>query len=726
MRLTQLHVTNYRALRDVQIPLSRFACLIGENNSGKSSVLQALSLFFSGSRLTDLYFFDPSKPIRIAVTFEDITDADLARLPDERHRAQLAQIIKNGRLVLVRKYDTSGKSSLLYEGFVPKDPRFAPNNIEGLMRGGRPGKEFMTKILETFPELEGQIDTSANQEKVKQKIQELADRLPESEKTLVDQELPTGLDKSIGQKMLPDVIYIPAVKDLADDVKTKEGSSFGKILNILLQVIEPQLPEAQRLSAELNAKLNRIAHIDGTVEDSRLDAIKLIESTIEQHVRRNFLNAKLLISIPPPELKTILGSAAIIVDDGIEGPIDSKGDGLRRAVVFAILRAYVELRVKLLGSAVADGTTGQTDQSESSLQAVPVSYILLFEEPELFLYPKAQQILFDALKIFAQEHHVLVTTHSPLFFGAGATETFVKLRKVSDALVASKPFTQAQPIDLSDITIKDQFQMICFENNNAAFFADTVVLVEGDSEYLLMPHIARTLDPSWDVARLPVVFARITGKGNIRRYRAFFKRFGVRVAVIADLDILVHGFEHIEPDERLKKARGDLLSKLDQMITDLREPSTDAAKKAHSSGELRSLWKNVLQRSAQYEANKCTFEELKNAMNQFLAWQRKDDRLSVLKTSTDPDLVKLKHDLLDMLRQVDVYVLERGSIEDYYPQDIHGDDKPSLAHQFCATVTTREAVLACCGEQIVVRDGVEERIKEFEAIFQNIFAGIAT
>ena len=56
-----------------------------------------------------------------------------------------------------------------------------------------------------------------------------------------------------------------------------------------------------------------------------------------------------------------------------------------------------------------------------------------------------------------------------------------------------------------------------------------------------MPHIARTLDPSWDLAQVPILFVRITGKGNIRRYRDFFARFGVRVPVIADLDLLVNG-----------------------------------------------------------------------------------------------------------------------------------------------------------------------------------------
>jgi putative ATP-dependent endonuclease of OLD family len=91
------------------------------------------------------------------------------------------------------------------------------------------------------------------------------------------------------------------------------------------------------------------------------------------------------------------------------------------------------------------------------------SYLLLFEEPELFLHPKAQHILFDALRVFAKEHHVLVTTHSPMFFGPGATETFVKLRKVSDiALAPRKPFTQVQPVSLSEMNAKDQFQIICF------------------------------------------------------------------------------------------------------------------------------------------------------------------------------------------------------------------------------------------------------------------------
>ena len=356
------------------------------------------------------------------------------------------------------------------------------------------------------------------------------------------------------------------------------------------------------------------------------------------------------------------------------------------------------------------------------MEPAPASHLLLFEEPELFLHPKAQHILFDALRVFAKEHHVLVTTHSPMFFGPSATETFIKLRKMSDAAIAPRPFTQVQPVDLSDMTAKDQFQIICFENNNAAFFADTVVLVEGDSDYLLMPHIARTLDSSWDVARGPVLFARITGKGNIRRYREFFTRFGVRVPVIADLDLLVNGFEHIGPDAAVKTARDSLITKVDELIVpDANGPSANDARDAYNSGELRGLWKMVTEYQAKLKAGTCTQEDHDTAVEAFFAWQRKSDRLAIIKTSADARMLQFKHRLLEMLRAVDVYVLERGAIEEYYPDTITGADKPSRAQDFCRKVATRDEILACCGELTFERDGASTQEKEFNLIFRNIF-----
>jgi len=311
-----------------------------------------------------------------------------------------------------------------------------------------------------------------------------------------------------------------------------------------------------------------------------------------------------------------------------------------------------------------------------------------------------------------------------MFFGPAATETFVKLRKASDETIAPRPFTQVQPVDMSDMTAKDQFQIICFENNNAAFFAETVVLVEGDSDYLLMPHIAKTLNPAWDVARVPVLFARITGKGNIRRYRDFFIRFGVRVPVIADLDLLVNGFDHICPSDELKNARKNLLDKVDELVVPEEDgPSAKEAKNAHASGELRGLWRRVRESQAKLATGECTQEQHDEAVEAFFAWQRKPERLDVLQNSDDGQMIELKHRLLEMLRSDDIYVLERGAIEQYYPDTISGKDKPSRARDFCAKVTTTQAILECCGEQPTTVSGEVVSEKEFNLIFGGIFEG---
>ena len=345
MRMTKLTISNYRALRDVSIPLSHFGCLIGENNSGKSSFLQALSLFFSGSKLSSKDYFDESRPIRIEIVFENIEDADLARLVEE-HRTRVSGILKDGRLVLVRSYGTDGKSSLLYNMLMPTDERFSSDSLGKVLKGQRPGPGFVEKISNEFPEIKDIIDTTMNQEAMRQKIQDLADSLPDDQKVATDIPLPTGIDKSI-IPMLPDPIYIPAVKDLADDIKTTESTPFGKILAILLRAVETKLPDAQKLFEELNSKLNRVQQADGTLIDDRLEEVKLIESTVEKYVRDSFADVALRITIPPPELKTVFSSARIYANDGVDGLIETKGDGLRRAIVFSILRSYVELNTKL-------------------------------------------------------------------------------------------------------------------------------------------------------------------------------------------------------------------------------------------------------------------------------------------------------------------------------------------------------------------------------------------
>ncbi len=711
MKITHLRVENYKGLREIDIPLSRFSCLIGENNAGKSSVLQALALFFSGTALSKGHYFDASRPVRIAVSLGEIVAADINRLAEE-HRSKITAIVKNDALTLVRLYGADGKSTLKYRKLLPNEARFADDAISELVKGKRAGQPFVTAVTQVFPELNDVVTAAMNQGEIKDKIQALADSLPDNQKSPADVDLPTGIDKSVSA-MLPEPIYIPAVKDLKDDVKTTESTPFGKVLGILLKAIEPLLAEERTLFAQLNAKLNRVTQADGSETDERLTPVKTIESTVERFVQDSFKAVKLRITVPPPELKAVLSSAVIFANDGVDGPIDTKGDGLRRAIVFAILRSYVELN-----------KTGLIAPDQPAPAADDAGHLLLFEEPELYLHPRAQQILFDALGTFSQRHPVVVTTHSPVFFGPQSTTTFVKMRKRADAAISPKPFAVVHPIELGDTTARDQFQIICYENNNIAFFAETVVLVEGDSDYIVFPHLARVVNAAWDCSQLPIRFARIGGKSNIRRYRDFFRRFETRVIVITDLDFLLGGeFTQIDPSEPLKAQRSELLAAVDAVIQEnggVVEPNAARIADAQRRTELRGLWQRARNLKAQHLAGQASLEDLMSAVDDFFAWERYWARRDTLMQCPTPQLLADKRALLAALRAMGVCVLERGSIDDYYPAHVTGDSKPARAQSFCNAVLRREDADALCDANYSIQNGAP--ISEWRALLEPIFS----
>lgn len=668
------------------MPLSDFVCLTGANNTGKSSVLQALSLFLSPTKLESHHYFDSSKEITIAVMFTEISEADLARF-NEEPRERLRALMHDNALELTRRFTFEGETELGYYAQLPKAKNYSKEVVEASFKGKNTKVEVRATIAMLFPDKADQIPADITSQKgAKALIEKWGSELPEGEKELRFKPIPTGADFSINP-LFPDDIYIPAVKDLKDDVSVKQGSSFGKVLGILMGKIEAKLSEEAGLFEKLRGKLTRVQK-EGVVEDARLEEIKEIESTIQSFVRETFASVDLELDIPPPELRTVLSTARIFINDGTKGPIDFKGDGLRRAVVFSILRTYVALVARKAPPDLVP-IAGQVKPSDRG-------YILMFEEPELFLHPDAQRVLFDALRVFSNDHHVVVTTHSPLFLSPG-TATFVRLGKEKSA-DCPKPFAVATPVNLTDLEPKDEFQLICFENNNAAFFAKKVVLVEGDSDVIAFPHIAVTLNGNWSCSKNSIVFVQVKGKGSIRRYRKFFGRFGLPAYVIADLDVLIRDFDKVDPSPEQQAMRTTLIAAVDQSIPDEPpDPNGKMLKDAQGKGSLKVLWSKAKEAKVTFDADNTKFPALDAAIREFFDWERKESRLTALQNPPNAEIAGRLLELLASLRSDGVFVLIKGAIEDYYPAGVvTGPDKPSKAQCYRNTVTTRDQVLANC------------------------------
>lgn len=701
MKLTKVLIENFRAHTRTELPLSNFGCLIGENNAGKSSVLHALHFAIKGAppnKLVEADFNDVKKPIRVELVLDEIDDHDLARISDTAHRHSIENVLTNGQLILVRTATHGAKitTTLQRMKLQPTDNRWSLEDLNNAITGKK-NPQLRESAVAQLPELDEVLEDKPTLTAIRAKREELIEALPAKEMKLQETALPTGISTGL-TPLLPEVIYIEAVKDASAEVKTTDAATFGKLLKILLDEVADQFGEIEKEFQKIQRKLSRHTAPDGSSQDTRLEQVKFIESTIEGFVQESFPGVALRMDVPAPELRTILSSAELQIHDGHEGPISSKGDGLKRTVAFAILRAYTALR------------EGGFEAGSPETKTRP-SYLLLFEEPELYLHPRAQRQLFDALANFSIDHPVMVTTHSPTFFDADSTATFAKLRK----LEAPETGVHAVSIDLKgQISNRDAFQLICHENNEAALFARVVVLVEGDSDVLVFPHLAKLLNSDWDHVEQNIVFIRTGGKGSISRYRKFFAHFGIDVHAIADLDALVDGFHHLSVTTEAKNLQEALSNHVATLLPAVAiPPNSDKVKSIAGNRNARELWGEAQAEFAAWTPDVSLEEtgKLQDLLTQIFDLARTPEKISILQAD---DSTTAGH-LDAVLRQLSterVHVLRRGDLETYYGGVTAKSEKIDAATKLRAATPTLELFLERHGKnRELVRIELETLLK---------------
>ena len=119
--------------------------------------------------------------------------------------------------------------------------------------------------------------------------------------------MPTGIENSIA-KFLPEPIYIAAVKDLKDDVKSKESATFGKLLGILMRFLESSkhFETISKSFTELHSLLNVVREAE-QVTDNRIDKLQNIEKQIGTFLKENFPKSTVEIDIPKIHLRSKFG-----------------------------------------------------------------------------------------------------------------------------------------------------------------------------------------------------------------------------------------------------------------------------------------------------------------------------------------------------------------------------------------------------------------------------------
>ncbi|PHS16416.1 MAG: ATP-dependent endonuclease [Kangiella sp.] len=709
MKISELSIKNFKGLREETFSPKSFSCLVGENNAGKSTVLQALVYALNRPKnIPASMFYDENQAIIFKLKFEEVTVGDLNRLKPE-HKKKMEPLVYGGELTLTAKYINTEGVELFVAKLVPVDEGLREDVIKANFTGVRSAAQARAVIQVNYPEYIEELPDYVTPAQAKEFLNQKIAELSPDQFEYIDTTLPSGIPSSISA-LIPEPIYIPAVKNFEDDLKTTQSTSFGRLMGLLMEDLSSDLQDINDTLLDLKKRLNRYVDDNGDMQDQRLPKVVELESTIEGFLSENFPNISVDLEIPPPEIKTILNTAKIYIDDGSRDLIENKGDGVKRSLTFSLLRAYVEI----LSRRNAE-VTNEVLEDENAQEVLEKPLIFLFEEPELYLHPKAQRILFSTLAAISNDFQTVITTHSPLFFEPGVTAQFVRVAKEA---AEPKPIGKLYPVDFDiDQENLNTFRMAKFDHSEAAFFSNHIVLYEGESDDFFFRHMAKTLKHEWSFDDKNIALVEVGGKGNFSKFRKFFKSFGLKVSILCDLDVLVKDFQHLGASEETTVQKGQLLQTLNRRVDELDITAQLTGKRVKKQCK-NPRWIEKYEAAKQVisqvtEVGNATAEQIE-LFNSLFLWEADEAKYTVL---TSDDEVKIEVvALLDQLRSEGIYVLSKGAIEEYYPAEITMNiSKPERALKVIEHVTTREFALALSSPL------VEGRVSEFEEIFSSIF-----
>ncbi len=544
MLIREVHVKNFRSILDESLPCDSLTALVGRNGSGKSSFLSAVELFYDhAAKVTteDFYSEDTSQDIEIAVTFADLSD-DAKEL--------FSAYLDSDVLTVVRVFSLAeGRKSGTYHGMRLQNPDFTCVRNAGGNSNIR-AKYNEIRNLEKYSALPT-ASSAANA------LKALADWEIENIEQcsrMRDEGQFFGFTQ-VGQGYLgrhTRYIRVPAVRDAQEDATEKRGSCVTEIMDLVVRSVLANRKDLADFKQRTQSEYKEI------IDPERLTELTSLQSELSNTLRSYAPDASVLmnwsevadISIPLPQAQVKL------LEDGYQSAVERTGHGLQRAFIVTMLQHLVAARSVETSS---ESDASSDDESQENRETQLPSLVLAIEEPELYQHPSRQRHLASVLLDLAagtipgvaQNTQVVYTTHSPLFVGLDRFSQIRVLRKITDGNGKAKA-TRLKTADMDAVaeelwkahgsqgnkytgeTLRPRLQAVMTPWMNEGFFADTVVLVEGEDDRAAILGMAKFMGYDFDSSGITVV--PCFGKTNLDRPLIIFRHLEIPVYVIWDGD----------------------------------------------------------------------------------------------------------------------------------------------------------------------------------------------
>lgn len=513
MRIETIKIENWRSINHLTASLNDLAVIIGQNNHGKSNIISALLFFFGKIKPDKQDFLDTELQAFVELKFIEL---------DESDRTTFKKYLSNDNSITVRKLLQSDLK-FSYHGYfeLPNEEWLNPANAGNYISRDSISE---TPLVDFVPE-NGRI-TKALVEQAQTEYINLNIADLEFEYILEEGNF-LGL-KTVAQGIFGDIFFIPAVKSANEELKPNGSSVFSdlyaKILNKLAESNQIYV-EAKRQVIQLVSILNR-TNQDGGENTDRPEELSAFERNIAEELGN--WNTSIEIEVTPPNIDDIFKvGTQIWINDGVKTDVNRKGNGLQRALIFALIKSYANIIRQ--ENRLPNLEAGNRQASDSSY--------FIIEEPELYLHPQAQRDLYFTLKTLSENNNqVIVTTHSNSFVDISEYKSLIIAKK--ENVVDGTTIKQCISDLFSQMDEKRKLNLIYWINpeRSELFFAKKVILVEGQTDKTIIPFLAKILS----IFRNDYTLIDCGSKDNMPLYLKLLNGFRLKYTVVYDNDHQVH------------------------------------------------------------------------------------------------------------------------------------------------------------------------------------------
>ncbi|MAY84189.1 MAG: ATP/GTP-binding protein [Flavobacteriales bacterium] len=380
MRLKKIKIKNFRSYSEqVETSVSNLTTFVGKNDIGKSTILEALDIFFNKTNgkarikmdkddVNKACLLDNNKTTEISLIFDDFPARLVIDSTNETSLEAEHLLNSDGDLEIMKKYTNGGSEKVFISANHPTN-----SNCSDLLL--KTQRDLQNIINDENIECENRTKNAVMREAIWSHFSDDLDL----EEILID--VTKGETKSIWNKLES---YLPLYSLFQSDRKNSDGDV--EVQDPLNDAVK-QIMSDEEIQSTLDIIARQVEEKLQEVADLTLEKLREMNPEIADSLNPDIPSSESL------KWHDVFKKVSITGDEDI--PINKRGSGVKRLILLNFFRAEAERR--------------------SRERNVP-TVIYAIEEPETSQHSAHQKLLVKALIELAGSDNtqILMTTHSPV------------------------------------------------------------------------------------------------------------------------------------------------------------------------------------------------------------------------------------------------------------------------------------------------------------------------